>query len=123
MCPVEVIQLLIGPDAFSGEYSTEECDDVYAAQCMGAPCWDISYDSVWNITCICPYVTKSSTEAKEMFNDICDKAESGGDCALVGFGSDSTEYDAEGLREMVEAVMDATPTIDTETCRARDSGR
>lgn len=34
-----------------GAFSEKTCDGtIYAAQCMGAPCWDNEYDSYWNTT-------------------------------------------------------------------------
>lgn len=104
--------------------SVTECDSVYAAQCMGAPCWDTPYgDSYWNVTCICPYATASESMATLTRASICDDAAEGGDCALIGFGEGATEYTASGLEEMVEAVMVASVTVDTSECPAEYTER
>ena len=105
------------------ESSVKDCSDVYAAQCMGAPCWDVPYESYWNVTCICPYVSAAESMASDTHKSVCEDAEEGGNCAVNGFGEGGTEYSASGLRDMVEAVYRANLTIDTDKCPAKDERR
>ena len=72
--------------------------------------------SYWNTTCICPYVSASSSMATETHSTVCDDAAEGGDCALIGFGEGATEYSASSLEAMVDALGDASITIDSDTC-------
>mmetsp|Transcript_81353 Transcript_81353/g.230916 ORF Transcript_81353/g.230916 Transcript_81353/m.230916 type:complete len:350 (-) Transcript_81353:210-1259(-) len=102
---------------FSTSGEVEECDsDFDFAQCMGAPCWDTSYDSIWNVTCICPYKTESSGSVFESRSGICDDAKPSTDCAAVGFGSTELTYTLTELEELIDAVEDADTTISTSEC-------
>merc|ERR1712146_440312 len=68
----------------AGDVTTCDDDDGFDfAQCMGAPCWDKEYDSIWNITCICPYTKQTSGSCFESRTDICSDASKSSDCALV----------------------------------------
>ena len=92
---------------------------------MGAPCWDTTYDRIWNTTCICPYTKQSSGSCFDSRSDICTDADSASDCALVGFDK-TTYYNISGLEAMVEAIESANITIDTSVCpceRADDDYR
>lgn len=103
-----------------GTFGMKTCDnEIYTAQCMGAPCWDYEYGGVWNTTCICPYTTYSDVVVKDMFSTICDEASTSGvGCAAVGFDSVSYEDDATGFKQMVHAVMNSSITVDTAVCPA-----
>ena len=77
---------------------------------------DTSYDSIWNVTCICPYKTESSGSVFESRSGICDDAKPSTDCAAVGFGSTELTYTLTELEELVDAVEDADTTISTSEC-------
>lgn len=100
--------------------SVTHCHKVSAAQCMGAPCFDRVYDSIWNVTCICPYHESSYTGAAGTREDICDDSKKSGDCALIGFGEGTTEYTAKSLKEMIHAVKNADITINDKKCKASE---
>ena len=87
------------------DQSVTHCSDVYAAQCMGAPCWDTPYDSIWNVTCICPYHHESYVGVTDMRDDMCEDAKEDTGCAAIGFGVGATTYSAKDLEEMVDAVV------------------
>lgn len=122
--PPDRISLFSSAHPYDIQSSVEECSDVYAAQCMGAPCWDTPYgDSYWNVTCLCPYVSASESMASDTHKSVCEDAKEGGNCAVIGFGEGATEYSASGLKDMVEAVCRANLTIDTDKCPAKDDRR
>ena len=100
--------------------SVDHCHKVSAAQCMGAPCFDRTYDSIWNVTCICPYHESSYSGCAGTRSDICSASKKSGDCALIGFGEGTTSYTAKALKKMVTAVKDADITIDRKKCKAED---
>ena len=106
------------------DQSVTHCSDVYAAQCMGAPCWDTPYDSIWNVTCICPYHHESYVGVTDMRDDMCEDAKEDTGCAAIGFGVGATTYSAEDLEEMVDAVVavSASPVIDESKCPAKGNG-
>ena len=105
---------------FSTSGDVTKCTSNFSfAQCMGAPCWDTTYDGIWNTTCICPYKTESCgsiMDTREDDDDVCDDVTDDSDCAAVGFGSCDLEYALDGLEAMVAAVETANLTINTDEC-------
>ena len=104
---------LFGDDA--GEKETE-CQAFSSAQCMGAPCVAAEYDSVWNLTCACPYTDAKTGDAVLNFPDVCEAAAQGGDCAAVGVGATTTEYNHAQLEAIVRAVEAWTPEVNATEC-------
>ena len=104
---------LFGDDA--GEKETE-CQAFSSAQCMGAPCVAAEYDSVWNLTCACPYTDAKTGDTVLNFPDVCEAAAQAGDCAAVGVGATTTEYNHAQLEAIVRAVEAWTPEVNATEC-------
>ena len=56
------------PQVDDATETVEACADTVGANCQGAPCFDVAYDGVFNVTCLCQrterdtqYVTRSTT--------------------------------------------------------------
>lgn len=92
------------------------CDnDVSYAQCMGAPCYNSVYNGIWNLTCICPYVNKTSGSTWDSGDDVCWSANATGDCAVVA-GSSRDTYTLDYLESTVSAMKSANMTVRNHKC-------
>ncbi len=106
----------------------DDCRDIDAAECMGAPCWDVAYEGVWNVTCVCTWARWSSMGVTAMRDDMCvfAKARSADCVAVAGSNANATEYDARALEDMIDAVVSASASlsasIDPASCPATLDG-
>ena len=102
----------------------EDCLDIDAAECMGAPCWDVEYEGVWNVTCVCTWARWSSIGLTTTRDDMCafSKARSADCVAVAGSNTNATEYTAGALKGMIDAVVSASASlsasIDPASCPA-----
>ncbi len=90
------------------------CSDAMCTGCMGAPCFQIAYDGVYDLTCICPVVGFGATcgFAKAEDNedgDLCTEISADmASCAASASGfSDEKTWDE--LESYVAAIIDADP--------------
>ena len=90
------------------------CDNAVCATCMGAPCFQIEYDGVYDQTCICPVIgfgescPFTQVENKQD-GHICDTVSSDKmSCAASSTGG-LTDLSWGELEEYVDAILDADP--------------
>ena len=90
------------------------CTNAVSASCMGAPCFQIEYDGVYDQTCICPVIgfgvsTPFTQVENKQDGHICDTVSSEKmSCAASSTGSLSDLSWSE-LEEYVDAILDADP--------------
>ena len=93
------------------------CDNAMCAQCMGAPCFDQHYDSVFDLTCVCPVTGIGSTckyglDESRSDGGLCDAISADHPaCAActggISGGSYSETKTATQVVEYVEAIVAA----------------
>ena len=98
-----------------------ECEGAtWGAQCMGAPCYDVRYNStpdVFNVTCVCPVKAfDSGLTVPDTRAGICDEATTNSSCAVVT----GTYWEYESYAKLSEAIVrlgDADAQPDPSTCK------
>ena len=84
---------------------------------MGAPCVDVPYDSIWNVTCICPWFNQSG-DVYDTRNGTCLAVRADGACAGVGTSTYTRTYSSAELVTMLTSVATAETKIDIDNCPA-----
>ena len=90
------------------------CHDAICTSCMAAPCFQVVYDGVFDLTCICPVVgwgdTCSFSETEDNADGhLCDEiSATNASCAASANGA-ASEYTWGELEDFVGAILDADP--------------
>ena len=90
------------------------CDNAMCAQCMGAPCFDQHYDSVFDLTCVCPVTSiggtcKYGVDESRKDGGLCDEISADKPaCAActggVSGGGYTKEKDAQTVVDFIDAI-------------------
>ena len=94
------------------------CDNAMCAQCMGAPCFDQHYDSVFDLTCVCPVTSiggtcKYGVDESRKDGGLCDEISADKPaCAActggVSGGGYTKEKDAQTVVDFIDAIVTAS---------------
>ena len=113
----------------SDETTCDAAEGSYGANCMGAPCYDVPYNStpnVFNVTCVCPVKEFSSLSVSSVRDDVCKTASANTSCAVVtGQYWRYKEYTkmTEAIAKVSSAAADPKPNEcrnDCDECDVRD---
>ena len=113
----------------SDETTCDAAEGSYGANCMGAPCYDVPYNStpnVFNVTCVCPVKEFSSLSVSSVRDDVCKTASANTSCAVVtGQYWRYKEYTkmTEAIAKVSSAAADPKPNEcrnDCDECVVRD---
>ena len=94
------------------------CDNAMCAQCMGAPCFDQHYDSVFDLTCVCRVTSiggtcKYGVDESRKDGGLCDEISADKPaCAActggVSGGGYTKEKDAQTVVDAIDAIVTAS---------------
>ena len=90
------------------------CHNAVCANCVGAPCFEVEYDGVFDLTCICPVTAWNSTcpfarAENKQDGDLCETVSSERmSCAACSNVVDEMMWNE--MEAYIDAVLDADPT-------------
>tara|TARA_Y100000816_G_scaffold292446_1_gene287762 strand:- start:5798 stop:6664 length:867 start_codon:yes stop_codon:yes gene_type:complete len=66
---------IYGSDSYENNLNDKNCENVYGANCQGAPCFSNIYENMWNVTCLCQLMPKKNYMVKVYGDNSCEEIE------------------------------------------------